>query len=101
MKEPRYGTPDAENPEWTEERFARARPAREVLPPVLFATLTKRKPGERGPQKAPTKQLVSLRLDREVIEHFKAQGPGWQTRMNDTLRTAIRGARPPVVKEHR
>lgn len=90
IKEPRYGTPDDENPEWTEADFAAARPAREVLPPALFAALTKRKPGERGPQKAPTKQLVSLRLDREVIEHFKAQGPGWQTRLNDTLRAAIR-----------
>ena len=50
------------------------RPAREVLPPALFERLT-RKPGGRGPQKAPTKQLVSLRLDREIIEHFKAQGP--------------------------
>src|SRR5271163_425277 len=35
--------------------------------------------GKRGPQKAPTKKLVSLRLSPEVIEHFKADGPGWQT----------------------
>lgn len=32
------------------------------------------------------KQPVSLRLDREVIEWFKAKGDGWQTRMNDELR---------------
>jgi len=31
---------DDENPEWTEEDFARARPAREVLPPALYAALT-------------------------------------------------------------
>ncbi len=31
---------------------------------------------------------VSLRLDREVIEKFKATGPGWQTRMNEVLRAA-------------
>lgn len=46
--------------------------------------------GKRGPQKAPTKKLVSLRLSPEVVEHFKAEGPGWQTRIDNTLRKAIR-----------
>jgi uncharacterized protein (DUF4415 family) len=36
-------------------------------------------------QKAPTKTLVSLRLSPEVIQHFKASGPGWQTRIDSTL----------------
>lgn len=49
--------------------------------------------GKRGPQKAPTKKLVSLRLSPEVIEHFKAGGPGWQTRIERTLLEAVkRGA---------
>jgi uncharacterized protein (DUF4415 family) len=48
-----------------------------VMPPRLR--------GQRGPQRAPTKQLVSMRLDRLVIDHFKADGPHWQTRVNDTL----------------
>jgi len=49
--------------------------------------------GKRGPQKAPTKKLVSLRLSPEVIEHFKAGGPGWQTRIERTLMEAVkRGA---------
>ena len=49
--------------------------------------------GKRGPQKAPTKKLVSLRLSLEVIEHFKAGGPGWQTRIERTLLDAVkRGA---------
>jgi uncharacterized protein (DUF4415 family) len=49
--------------------------------------------GKRGPQKAPTKKLVSLRLAPEVIEHFKAGGPGWQTRIERTLLESIkRGA---------
>jgi len=47
--------------------------------------------GKRGPQKAPTKKLVSLRLSAEVIEHFKATGPGWQTRIDSTLRESIKG----------
>jgi uncharacterized protein (DUF4415 family) len=46
--------------------------------------------GKRGPQKAPTKKLVSLRLSPEVVEHFKASGPGWQTRIDETLVKAIK-----------
>ena len=46
--------------------------------------------GKRGPQKAPTKKLISLRLSPEVVEHFKAGGPGWQTRIDRTLKEAIR-----------
>ena len=45
--------------------------------------------GKRGPQKAPTKKLVSLRLSPEVVEHFKAGGRGWQTRIDRTLKEAI------------
>ena len=46
--------------------------------------------GKRGPQKAPTKTLVSLRLSPEVIDHFKATGRGWQTRIDGALMDAIR-----------
>jgi len=46
--------------------------------------------GKRGPQKAPTKTLVSLRLSPEVIEHFKAGGRGWQTRIDRALAEAIK-----------
>lgn len=46
--------------------------------------------GKRGPQKAPTKTLVSLRLSPEVIDHFKATGPGWQTRIDGALLAAIK-----------
>lgn len=34
------------------------------------------------------RELVSLRLDREVLEHFQQDGPGWQERMNAALRKA-------------
>jgi uncharacterized protein (DUF4415 family) len=46
--------------------------------------------GKRGPQKAPTKKLVSLRLSQEVIDHFKSAGPGWQTRIDSTLLESIK-----------
>lgn len=35
------------------------------------------------------KELVSIRLDREVLEHFQADGAGWQERMNAALRQFI------------
>ena len=34
------------------------------------------------------KELVSLRLDQDVLEAFQADGPGWQDRINAALRTA-------------
>ncbi len=35
------------------------------------------------------KELVSLRIDQDVLEHFQEGGPGWQDRINDALRNAI------------
>ena len=64
------------------------RPAADVLPPDLAAMLPKRRPGQRGPQKTPTKQQVTLRLDRDVIQRFRSTGVGWQRRINDALRKA-------------
>jgi uncharacterized protein (DUF4415 family) len=52
---------------------------------VRAALAHKRKRGQRGPQQAPTKQLVSVRYSPEVLQYFKATGAGWQTRMNDAL----------------
>jgi uncharacterized protein (DUF4415 family) len=77
-------TADNENPEWTKEDFARARPASKVIPEVVAAYRR-----GRGPQKRPTKKLISLRLDRDVLEHFRARGPGWQIRINSALRKAV------------
>src|SRR5262249_20232469 len=34
------------------------------------------------------KQALKLRIDPDVVEHFRASGPGWQTRINDALRRA-------------
>lgn len=43
----------------------------------------------RGPQTAPTKTLVSLRLSPDVLDRFKAGGPGWQRRIDEALRKAV------------
>lgn len=44
----------------------------------------------RGPQKAPTKERISIRLSAFVLEHFRAHGPGWQTQMDEALQTWIK-----------
>ena len=58
---------------------------------VQAALADKRKRGQRGPQQAPTKQLVSVRYSPEVLAYFKSTGAGWQTRMNDALREWVAG----------
>ncbi len=42
------------------------------------------------PKKAVTKEAVNIRLDPDVLAHFRATGPGWQTRVNEALRRAAR-----------
>jgi uncharacterized protein (DUF4415 family) len=74
---------DKDNPPLTDEMLARMRPTRDVLPELV------RKRGQRGPQQAPTKAQVTLRLDRDVVDQLRASGPGWQTRANDILRRSV------------
>lgn len=77
---------DAVNsPELTDEKLAKLRPAGEALRPALLQKLIQ----PRGPQKAPTKEAVSLRLDRDVLDHFRAVGSGWQTKINEVLRQSV------------
>ena len=81
--------PDAENPEWTPEEVQRARPLMEALPKETAAAV-RRYRGQRGPQKSPTKELVSLRIDRDVVAAYRATGPGWQKRAGEALRLYAR-----------
>ena len=67
--EPDDDIPDLSTPYWM-EKFAKA-------------TV------QRGRPKAPvTKVSTTLRLDPAIIAHFKADGPGWQSRINEALRKA-------------
>ena len=61
------------------------------MPPrfIAGAVALRRRPGERGPLKAPTKQRGSLRLLRVVVNIFRATGDGWQTRSGDALREVV------------
>ena len=78
-------------PELTEDILSRARPMREMFPEIVEAF--ERMRGQRGPQKAPTKERVGLRLDPDVIAHFRATGPGWQSRINEVLTKHVKAGK--------
>ena len=73
----------------TMAEMCRFRPAFEVLPPELVEIIKNRKVGERGPQVSPIKQQVTLRLDRDVLDTFRATGAGWQGRINAALHKVV------------
>jgi len=79
---------DDDNPALTDEQLAEMRPAAQVLPPQFMAAYAKRRRGR--PPSTLKKVEVKLRLDPDVVEKFRATGPGWQTRINDTLRNAAK-----------
>lgn len=73
---------DEDSPEWTDEDFARARPLPEVLPGLMRKV--------RGPQRAPTKERITIRLSRDVLGQFRKSGPGWQGRLDQALRAWLK-----------
>lgn len=81
------GLNDDDLPEWTDDQFRRAAiyDGDRLIRPAN-GTLTK--PGR--PKSADPKRQVTLRLDSVVIEGFRATGPGWQSRINDALRKALK-----------
>jgi uncharacterized protein (DUF4415 family) len=78
---------DDENPEWTEEDFASAKSIFEIPELADLAALVSKGGRPRLPERY-RKRRVTLMLDPDVIEHFKADGKGWQTRVNAALRKA-------------
>lgn len=78
---------DPDNPELTDEQIANMKPFREALPDL--AASIDREIARRGRPKAEqTKQPVTIRLDPDLVDYYKATGKGWQSRMNDDLRKA-------------
>jgi uncharacterized protein (DUF4415 family) len=43
----------------------------------------------KSPAVPNAKELVSLRIDRDILDHFQEDGPGWQDRINAALRKVI------------
>jgi uncharacterized protein (DUF4415 family) len=77
---------DPDNPEWTEEDFAKARPLREALP-ELYAGLV----AEKGrPFKAVAIRDIELTLPSDLFEAFRAVEPLWRVRMETLLEAALR-----------
>jgi len=72
--------------EWTEDQFRRAARYKkgELIRPA-DGTLT----GPGRPKLKNPKQQVTLRLDKIVLEKFRATGVGWQTRINEELRKSL------------
>ena len=81
---------DPDTFEASDEEFAVAKPAREVLPSMIYEEVIRRRRGQRGPQKAPLKEQVTLRLDRDILSHYRAMGKKWQARINRDLRRGIK-----------
>ena len=75
----------SDSAELTKADFVKAKPFAEVFPD-LSASIRR----GRGPNKAPTKKQVSLRLSPEVIQHFKKGGKGWQSRIDEALQRVVR-----------
>jgi uncharacterized protein (DUF4415 family) len=72
------------------ERFRRTGDPRSAAEAAFKSATTK--PVESVAPKRPlvphARETVSLRIDRDVLEHFQENGPGWQERINDALRKA-------------
>jgi uncharacterized protein (DUF4415 family) len=84
--------------DWTDEirdminpprRTHRATGPRDAAEAAFKSATTKPAEIVASPPKLPgVKELVSLRIDQDVLEHFQEGGPGWQDRINEALRIA-------------
>jgi len=72
---------EIEPPILTAEWFAKARPAKDVLPARVLAAAKRGRPKARE-----TKEAVNIRFSPDILAAFRATGRGWQTRINDALR---------------
>ena len=90
-----HTTVDDDVPEMTAADFVRARPIAQLMPEVVAAM--KRARGR--PKLDRPKEHVTLRLDAKVVDAFKAEGPGWQARINMALLRLV--ARRTVGKKSR
>lgn len=80
---------DGEVRELTQADLTHFRPAGEVLPASLAAKLK-----SRGPNKAPTKERITIRLSADVVQPFRATGTGWQSRLDAALKDWLKSHTP-------
>ena len=77
--------PDDDNPEWTDEDFARARPASEVLGRDVAGMLVRKRGRPAKPPEELKKQLT-LRIAPDLRNAMRASGAGWMSRAEKALR---------------
>ena len=74
------------------DRPRRMGSTRDSAEAAFKAVTTRVPPLVEGAKPAPVipnaKEMVTLRIDRDVLAHFQEDGPGWQERINAALRTA-------------
>lgn len=76
---------DPDNPEWTEQDFARARPIREVMGDAFVDAW------QANRERVLAEKAAALpQLSAEVIDFYRAQGPDWQARLNADLEDLVR-----------
>jgi uncharacterized protein (DUF4415 family) len=90
-------------PELTDEWFSKAQMkiGDRVVGKAEFRKAWEKAARTGRPKSDKPKKAVNLRLDGDVVEHFKAGGPGWQTRINATLRKAAKLPAAPSVPVRR
>ena len=64
---------------------AKSDPDAQPLTPTQLKAMIPLKALRGRPKSEKTKQLLSLRYSREVVEYFKSTGEGWQSRMDEVL----------------
>jgi uncharacterized protein (DUF4415 family) len=80
---------DETGTQMTNDRTRRTSDPRDAAEAAFKAATTKpADPMPKTPALPNAKELVSLRIDRDVLEHFQEAGPGWQERINEALRKA-------------
>jgi uncharacterized protein (DUF4415 family) len=79
--------PDKDNPEWTAAEIKKARPALDVVAEVFgeHASAELRR-GRGRPPKEDRKVNQTLRIDVDVLDAYRKECMGWQTRINEVLR---------------
>ena len=72
--------------ELTRDDIKKFRKASEALPSEFGIRIAQKKEGQRGPQKTPKKESITVRFSPEVLEYFRSTGPGWQSRLDKALK---------------
>lgn len=78
-----------ENPEWTDEDFAGARPFKEGFPEFYAAWEQEKKNRGGRPKAEQPKVHIGFRLAADVVQGVRASGPGYNARVERVLREAL------------